>query len=163
MRRVTDRFDIALLNLLQANARATADELAVEVPLSPSAIARRLRRLRRDGVVAADVALLAEDVTPDRVLAVILVQLHDHDPSGSYARLRDRLVAAPEVQLFLEISGSFDLSLLVVTRGLDEFNRFVDTQVAPDPAVRRYETTFVKKRLKLAPIVTLDDRDVAPR
>ena len=41
-----DRFDRLLLNLLQRDAGRTAESLAEDVPLSPSAIARRLRRLR---------------------------------------------------------------------------------------------------------------------
>jgi DNA-binding Lrp family transcriptional regulator len=48
-----DRFDRQLLNLVQRDDSRTADSLAEEVPLSPSAIARRLRRLRGGGWIAA--------------------------------------------------------------------------------------------------------------
>ena len=53
-----DRFDISLLNLIQRDDGQTADALAEKVALSPSAIARRLRRLRSgaggaSGAVAA--------------------------------------------------------------------------------------------------------------
>ena len=47
-----DRFDIALLNLVQRDDAQTAEGLAEKVPLSPSAIARRLRRLRAEGIIA---------------------------------------------------------------------------------------------------------------
>src|SRR5690348_18422992 len=40
-----DSFDRQLLNLVQRDDSRTADSIAEEVPLSPSAIARRLRRL----------------------------------------------------------------------------------------------------------------------
>ena len=41
-----DRFDRQLLNLVQADSGQTAERLAEQVELSPSAIQRRLRRLR---------------------------------------------------------------------------------------------------------------------
>jgi Lrp/AsnC family leucine-responsive transcriptional regulator len=157
---VLDRFDIALLNLVQANARATADELSTIVPLSASAIARRLRRLRRNGAIAADIAMLGPAIEADRLLAIVQVQLHDHSPTGKFMRLRDRLIAAVEVQLLVEVSGTFDLMLVVAARDFDEFNAFVDGFLGSDPAVQRYETAFVKRKHKLAPIVPLDERDL---
>ena len=47
-RLMLDRFDLALLNQFQRDASQTAEQLSKTVPLSPSAIARRLRRLRRE-------------------------------------------------------------------------------------------------------------------
>jgi len=41
-----DEFDKKLLRLLQQNNKATADELGETVGLSPSAVQRRLKRLR---------------------------------------------------------------------------------------------------------------------
>ena len=54
-----DRFDIALLNVVQRDDGQTAEALAEAIPLSPSAIARRLRRLRADGIIARTIALLS--------------------------------------------------------------------------------------------------------
>ena len=47
-----DRFDRQLLNLVQADSGQTAERLAEQVELSPSAIQRRLRRLREEEPVA---------------------------------------------------------------------------------------------------------------
>jgi Lrp/AsnC family transcriptional regulator, leucine-responsive regulatory protein len=58
MERSLDRFDIALLNKLQEDNLSTAEMLTEAVPLSPSAITRRIRRLREEGFIAADVAIL---------------------------------------------------------------------------------------------------------
>ena len=53
-----DSFDLKLLNAMQEDADRTAEQLAELVALSPSAIARRLRRLREMGAIARTVALL---------------------------------------------------------------------------------------------------------
>jgi Lrp/AsnC family leucine-responsive transcriptional regulator len=161
MTRKLDRFDIVLLNLLQEDVLATAETLARAVPLSPSAIARRLRSLREEGLIAADVAILAPGLTADRLRAIVQVQVHEHAEEKGIARLRARLAAAPEVQLLLNIAGPVDLLVLVVTRTMREFNFFADAHFAADPAVRRYETSFVKSEIKNRPTVLLGDRDLA--
>ena len=143
MNRKLDRFDIALLNLLQADNLATAETLARDVPLSSSAIARRVRSLREDRLIAADMALLSPSLTADRLRAIVNVQVHEHAEEKGIAALRARLAGADEVQLLLNIAGAFDLLALVVTRSMAAFNAFADAYFAADPAVRRYETSFV--------------------
>ena len=159
MDRKLDRFDIALLNLLQADNLATAETLAGQVPLSASAIARRVRALRQDGLIAADMAILSPGLTGERLRAIVQVQVHEHAEEKGIAGLRARLAGASEVQLLLNIAGAFDLLVLVVTRNMAAFNAFADRHFAGDPSVRRYETSFVKSEIKNRPTVPLDDKD----
>jgi Lrp/AsnC family leucine-responsive transcriptional regulator len=160
MTRKLDRFDIALLNLLQADNLATADMLAGAVPLSPSAIARRVRSLREEGLIAADIAILSPDLTAGRLRAIVQVQAHEHAEEKGIGALRARLAAAPEVQFLANLAGAFDLLALVVTRNMAAFNAFADAHFATDPAVRRYETSFVKGEVKNRPVVPLDEADL---
>jgi len=160
MDRKIDGFDIALLNLLQDDNLATAEALARAVPLSPSALARRVRSLRESGLIAADMAILAGALTADRLRAVVQVQVHEHAEEKGIAALRARLAASSEVQLLLNIAGPMDLLVLVVTRTMREFNAFADRHFAADPSVRRYETSFVKAEIKNRPAVRLDAADI---
>ena len=159
MKRKLDRFDIALLNRLQSDNLATAEALAAEIPLSASAIARRVRSLREEKLIVADMAVLAPELTADRLRAVVQVQVNDHAEEKGIAALRARLAAADEVQLLANVAGAFDLVVLVVTRNMAAFNAFADAHFAADPCVRRYETSFVKAEIKNRPAVRLDEKD----
>jgi DNA-binding Lrp family transcriptional regulator len=159
MSKTLDKFDIALLNLLQANNVATAEMLARDVALSPSAITRRVRRLRDNGLIAADVAILSDLFLSKRLRAVVQVQLNDHAETGVIAELRKQLAEAREVQLCLEITGPFDLMLVIVARDMAAFNAFADAVFGANPGVRRYEASFVKRQIRNVPAVWLDERD----
>lgn len=161
MNRKIDRFDVAILNLLQQDALATAEKMAASVPLSPSAIARRVRSLRHAGLVAGDMALLAPGLTADRLRAIVQVQVHEHAEEKGIAALRARLAEAREVQILLNVAGTFDLIVLVVTRDMHAFNAFADANFASDPSVRRYETSFVRAEIKNRPAVWLDESDAS--
>lgn len=154
-----DKFDLKLLNAMQEDAARTAEQLAEIVALSPSAIARRLRRLREEGHIAQTIALLPAAMVDRRLRALVNIQLHDHAPAGGLAELKERMKAMDEVQLCLEVSGTTDMLLLVASRDMAEFNAFADAELGSNPVVQRYETSFVKKEIKNRPMIRLDERD----
>lgn len=149
-----DRYDRELLHWLQRDALRTADDLARDVALSPSAITRRVRRMREDGTIVADVSIVSDQVGPF-LSALVDIQLDRHALPHIEALLR-RLDAVPEVQAILEVTGTFDLTLMVVVADMADYNRFADAMLAGDPVVRRYETRFVKKRRKWSAARPLD-------
>jgi Lrp/AsnC family leucine-responsive transcriptional regulator len=150
-----DRFDLQLLNLVQRDDSRTADSLALEVPLSPSAIARRLRRLRADGWIARPIALLASRLTQDRLRAIVLVQLAEHADRAGKQALERRLLASDEVQFCYEIAGQHDFVILFDCANMADFNSAAEDLFASSSTVRRYETHFVKREVKFAPYVEL--------
>lgn len=144
--RALDGHDRAILRLLQRNSLRTAEELADDVALSPSAIARRVRRLREDGTIVAERAVVSERVGPF-LTALVDIQLARHD-LASVDALIGRLGARDEVQVIFEVAGMMDLALVIAVRDMEGFNRFADEALADDPVVRRYETRLVKRRRK---------------
>jgi Lrp/AsnC family transcriptional regulator, leucine-responsive regulatory protein len=153
-----DRLDIQLLNVVQADNQLTASELSEKIPLSPSAALRRLNRLRQTGVIAREAAVLSDEILGSRVSGIVLVQLNQHAPEVVQA-LRRQLADKPQVQLMFEISGAFDLLLLIVERDLASFVAFTDHNLAVSAYVHRFETSFVKSRLKATLALPLDHRD----
>ena len=150
-----DRFDVALLNLVQRDDGQTAESLAGKVPLSPSAIARRLRRLRGDGVIARTIALLSPRLTERRLRAIVLIQLSEHADLKGKVALERRLDEADEVQFCYEIAGPHDILALFDCESMAALNEAADALLASSPTVRRYETHFVKRETKFAPFVRL--------
>jgi Lrp/AsnC family leucine-responsive transcriptional regulator len=153
-----DKFDLALLELLQKDSAQTAGRLAARVALSPSAIARRLRHLRRDGWIARTIALLGDKLAERRIRAMVLVTLGEHADQPGKALLLQRIRAAPQVQFCYELAGSWDLMLLFDCAGIAEFNDVAERVLVADATVHRYETSFAKRQLKFEPFVELTER-----
>lgn len=149
-----DRIDYALLALLQEDSRRTADKLGEELGLSRSAITRRIQNLTQEGIIAREVAVLADRFRGRRLAAIVNVQFDRHTPKEA-DQFRRAVRALPEVQLFVEITGASDALLLVSVRDMDDFNVFADA-LASMPLVRRYETSFVKRTEKFTTAVPLD-------
>lgn len=149
-----DRLDVRILAALQENNQATAQELSERVPLSPSAILRRIRQYREEGLIAADVSILEPSSFGELISVIIMVQLERHSPQAM-AEFRAHLSRSSHVQVCMEISGAYDISCIAVFRGMEEFDTFTDQEIAGHPAVRRYEASFVKKRVKFTTAIPL--------
>jgi DNA-binding Lrp family transcriptional regulator len=150
-----DDFDLALLEEAQRDDGQTADALAKRVPLSPSAIARRLRRLRATGAIAGTIALLSRTLTERRLKALVFVVLSEHADLDGKAALQNRLRQARQVQFCYDLAGAVDMALLFDCHDMAEFNALCDGLLTADSTVRRYETHIVKREIKFAPFVAL--------
>jgi DNA-binding Lrp family transcriptional regulator len=154
-----DGFDLALLNQVQKDDSQTADQLARRIPLSASAIARRMRRLRGEGWIARTIALLSDRLTERRLRALVFIELAEHANLKGKAALEERLRSVPQVQFCYETTGASDLLALLDCASMSEFNTLCDEVLVADPTVRRYETSFVKRQVKFVPFVELGDAD----
>lgn len=158
-----DKLDIATLNLLQINNLATAEQLSGTLPLSPSAITRRIRRLRYEGAIERDVSILSPDFFERRLRVLIHVQLRDHGDVPALRKLWSELAASSEVQSCFEVTGGFDLAVIVVTRDVAELNQITETLLVANAAVLRFEMSFIKREIKNVTSLRLGEEDAELR
>ena len=152
-----DSLDYALLDEVQRDDSRTADQLATVVPLSPSAIARRLRRLRADGWIRATIALLSSEFGERRLRAFVFIVLSGHANRKGKAALQKRLGSEPAVQFCYDVTGPIDMVALFDCASMAEFISITDRLLLPDATVRRYDTHFVRRETKFAPFVPMSE------
>jgi Lrp/AsnC family leucine-responsive transcriptional regulator len=134
-----DEIDYHLLDLVQVDATLPLHVLGERIGLSPSAVQRRLTRLRTAGVITAEVALVDQRAVNAGQTAVVLVALVDDDPEH-HEGFRERMLAEPGVQQCYCIVGQWDFVVVLVTADLAE-NRLLSRRLfGPGSAVHRYET-----------------------
>jgi Lrp/AsnC family transcriptional regulator, leucine-responsive regulatory protein len=114
-------------------SRFTASSwLRTAFALSPSAIARQLRRLRSEGWIGRTIALVADRVTERRLRALVFIELAKHADHRGNAALEARLRSAEEIQFCYETTGDCDLLALIDCASMAEFNAFCDTVLVAD-------------------------------
>ncbi len=146
-----DRIDRRILELLQADARLTNQEIAERVNLSPSPCLRRIRRLEAEGVIQRYVAL----VDPARIglglLAYVNVRLDKHPVRAGNSALegfRAAVQSWPEVVACYALTGEMDYLLRVQVEDLDHFSRFVLDTLLKHPSVLDVRSSFALDRIK---------------
>ena len=152
-----DRQDIQIAAALQLDNRISAEDLARKVGLSPSAVHRRVARLREAGVIKADVSVLDPKALGFAMTFIVEIML-EKVRVGEVAAIKKRLKAAPEVQQIYNVTGDTDLLLIVLARDVEHFEQISRELFSADPHVRRYKTSVVMDRVKTGQTVPIDTK-----
>lgn len=140
-----DSFDRELLRLVQRDNRQTNEALAQAVNLSPSAVRRRLRKLREDGPIVADIALLDSNALGFTVITGLRCA---EESVGAYREIERLMKAAEEVLQCSNVSGSVDFIVIAQMRDMTHYNEWVGRYVLDCPLIERCDTHFVYRRSK---------------
>ena len=146
-----NKLDRHILRILQADGRATYDQLAEQVSLSPSAVLRRVKRLEESGVIDRYVALVKPEKVGLSLTAHLNVRLEKHletHKRNPMDLFRASVQAWPEVVECVALTGEMDYFLRVLVQDMAHYSRFVMDTLLKHPSVQDCKTSFVLDRVK---------------
>ncbi len=133
-----DQIDERIIRILAVRGRISWAELANEVHLSPTAVAERVRRLEREGVITSYSANVNTQKLGTTVRAVIEVGLVAGADIEAFER---RLHTRSEISFAAYVTGRSDYSVqvdCVGAEGLDEVVRWLRSDVAVSSTESRF-------------------------
>ena len=134
-----DKFDLALLRLVQANNLTPARVLAERVGLSESAVLRRLRQLRANGTIAADVAIVRPTSMGLPLSIHVLVSL-ERESGNELDAFSRKIRKRPEVRQANYVTGDFDFVLMLQVSDMNEYDVFTQQVFHEDANVKSFRT-----------------------
>jgi DNA-binding Lrp family transcriptional regulator len=154
-----DKLDRSLLRLVQRDAWMTAEQMAEQVPLSASAIQRRLQRLRKDGVILGATAILDPAKIGRPSFFVVSLEVERERPE-LLSQLRSWLSAQDEVQHAFYATGSADFVLLLTAPDPESYEEFMTGLMSSNPNVRRFSTNVVLSVVKRSLLIPVPNAEV---
>lgn len=136
-----DKFDLAILGELQANARLTNAELAQRVGLSAAPCWRRVRALEESGFILGYRAVIDRHKIGLGVLAFVRLDA-ERNTGGLTLAMEEAIKLIPEVVACHYISGTGTFELQVVARDLESFSQFAREVLLNLPNVKDMHTSF---------------------
>ncbi len=136
-----DKFDLLILNELQADGRLTNAELAQRVGLSAAPCWRRVRALEEAGYIKGYHAEIDRHKIGLGVFAFVRVDAERTTGQGM-RQMENAIRKIPEIVACHYISGSGTFELQVVASDLDSFARFAREVLINLPNVKELHTSF---------------------
>ncbi len=146
-----DKLDRQILRKLQADGRASYEQLAETVALSPSAVLRRVKRLEEAGVIDRYVALVKPEAVGLGLTAYVHVRLEKQGESAKRNPMdlfRASVQAWPEVVECAALTGEMDFQLRLLVADMAAYSRFMMDTLLKHPSVQDCKTSFVMDRVK---------------
>lgn len=149
-----DAVDLRILDLLQGNASLSIAEIAEKVGLSSSPAWRRIERLKKIGVIVAQVTLLNQEKLglTFEVFATVKLQLPSRE---NLERFESAIVTWPEVVECATVTGQVDYMLRVVTKDMHAYDDFLRDKMLALGLVSDVQSRIVMrvpKRTTAAPL-----------
>ena len=154
-----DSIDRKILALYQHDTRRIADSIGAEVGLSAAAVQRRLKRMREDGTIRAEIALLDNAAVGAPITCIVALSMAGAPPAG-LDRTKRQLRSSPNVQQCYHVTGSMDFILVVTAARMEEYGRFTREWFESNAAVARYETFVTLDRVKVGLSLPVQAADV---
>jgi DNA-binding Lrp family transcriptional regulator len=149
-----DRYDRAILGVLQGDARVTNARLAELVSLSESACLRRVRALEASGLIQGYTALIDQEKAGYPVNVFVSITLDRQHRSGLEA-FEAAVRGIPEIMECYLMTGEHDYLLRLVVADLADFERVHSQHLTGLPSVARIQSSFAMRtvtRSKTIPV-----------
>lgn len=144
--------DIALLTLLQKDARMTNQTLAEAVNLSASPCWRKVRKLEDEKVILGYHAALDRRKIGLGVMVFVRVSIDSHSEAQA-RKFEQEVMELENVVACYSIGGDADFLLQVVAQNLDAYSDFAMSVLRRLPGIKAMQSMFVLKEIK--PFTTL--------
>lgn len=147
MREELSPFDIRILEQIQKDSSVSTSELADKVGLSQSPCWRRLQRLRDEGYVRGEVALIdrAKLGTTLLIFATLKMTTLTDEKRAEFMR---RVENTPEILECHTLFGEMDIMLKVLAPGMDWYQKFIFSVILKLPGVVDIQSTVTLSELK---------------
>ena len=142
-----DKFDLAILKVLQQDARASLHEISAQVGLSSTPCWNRIKRLETDGVILGYTVRIdpAKIGLTDTVIVQVTLESHNDEMLYKFGQALDEI---PEVLEAFLVSGAYDYYIRLVVRDTRDYERLLRERLYKIPGIRHSISSFVLRVLK---------------
>ena len=151
-----DRTDRMLLEALQRNNQLSSKQLGDVVGLSATACQRRLKRLREEKVIEADLSIVSHAAAGRPLLMVVSMTL-ERERSDVIDRLKRAIRETPEIMSGYYVTGDADFVLVISARDMEDFDTFTRRFFYNKPDIKGFKTMVVIDRVKASFMLPLMD------
>ncbi|UPJ47866.1 Lrp/AsnC family transcriptional regulator [Bradyrhizobium sp. 200] len=142
-----DRIDARILEIVQKNNRLTSDVIGELAGLSATACQRRLKRLRSEGIIEADVSIVSPKAVGNPIQMLVLVSL-ERERSDIIDKFKKAIKKSIEVVNGFYVTGDADFILYITARTMEDYEQFTRRFFYENPDIKGVKTMVIMDRVK---------------
>lgn len=150
--KVLDSIDLQILDILQRSSDISNTELSHMVKLSPPATHTRIKRLKHEGYINRQVAILDQEKLGFDLLCFVFISTDIHQ-AEKLEILEQNLYAMPEVLECHCLTGEFDYLMKVANKDRSELEGFI--RKLNKLGISRIQTTLALREIKQSTILPI--------
>jgi len=137
-----DQKDLAILKLLQYNARVTVKEISDKVNLSTTPVYERIKWMEETGVIKQYATLIDPAKLNKRLMVIVYVSLKQHNKTAG-SKFVKAINEMNEVLECYSISGEFDFMLKILVEDMNAYYNFHVNRLSEMENIGNVQSIFV--------------------
>ncbi|MEN5197286.1 Lrp/AsnC family transcriptional regulator [Sphingobacterium sp. PCS056] len=142
-----DEKDLAILRLLQKDAKLSVRDLSGRINLSSTPTHERIKRMEKLGIIKGYTAVLDRKKVDKGMMVICMIALNAHNKKTA-SKFIEEVSKLNEVVEFYNISGDFDFMLKILAPNMDEFHDFFVNQLSEIEGIGQTKSIFVMNSIK---------------
>ncbi len=142
-----DKKDMAILQLLQQNARVTVKEISEKIHLSTTPVHERIKGMEESGIIKQYVTLVDQNKIDLNLLVICYVSLKEHSKSAG-ANFIKKINEWHQVIECYSISGEFDFMLKVICKDMNAYYDFHVNKLSQQENMGNVQSVFIMGVIK---------------
>lgn len=142
-----DDKDLAILRILQKDAKLSVRDIAGKINLSPTPTHERIKRMERLGIIREYTTIVDRKKINKGMMVICMVALNVHHKKTA-GKFIEEVVKLKEVIEFYNISGDFDFMLKILAPNMDEFHEFFINKLSEIEGIGQTKSIFVMNSIK---------------
>lgn len=138
-----DEYDKGILRILYEDSKISNSALAQKISLSPPATLERVRKLRANGIIKGQRAILDKKKLGRGLTCFIALQIKHLRRQEAFQRIEEHLKQLEEIEEIYFLTGRIDYLIKVNIRDIDEFREFFSAKLSKVQMIERAETFVV--------------------
>ncbi len=138
-----DEYDKGILKILYEDGKISNSALAQKIKLSPPATLERVRKLRSNGIIQGQKAILDKKKLGRGLTCFLALQVKHLHSQEAYQRIEERLQQLEEIEEIYFLTGRIDYLIKVNVRDIDEYQEFFMAKLSKVQMIERAETFVV--------------------
>lgn len=146
-KRPLDRFDRAILRIVQQDNKTPQRTISEKVNLSAAAVQRRVAAMEDAGIIDRNVAMVSPQAVQMSITSIVEVHLTD-ERRNTVDKAKALFSQAPEVQQCYYVTGGISFVLMIVAPDMPAYEAITRRLFADNDAVKSYRSLIALDRVK---------------
>lgn len=132
-----------------------AEAVADMVGLSTSAVQRRLKRMRSDGSIVAEAALVDSKAVGTLMMFIAGMEI-EREHYDSLAKFKTWAAKQDNIQQVYYVTGTVDIVAIILAKDAVHYDEIALQIMSQNPQIRRIHTNVVLRDMKIGMYVPID-------
>lgn len=153
-----DKFDKEILAILQQDNMTSQRDIGEKIGLSAAAIQRRIKRMREEKVIVANISVIDPEMMGAQILLFVEIEL-DTDKIELIDEIKSSFENTPQVQQCYYVTGEVDFVLMMVVKSMKEYETLTRELFFSNTNIKRFKTFVNMHTVKTGLQIPIDFKE----